>query len=70
MDRSIQFRRLEEAERHVAEGAEHINKQEALVASLDRDGHDTTEANKLLANFRASSPAWEHRNRILKELAE
>ena len=40
-----------QAERHVAEGAEHINKQRQLIAKLEADGHDTKTARTLLAEF-------------------
>lgn len=42
---------LVQAERHVSEGTQHVRRQRELVASLDRDGHDTTDARKLLAQF-------------------
>jgi hypothetical protein len=32
---------LAEAERHVAQGAEHVVEQECLIAEFDRDGHTT-----------------------------
>jgi hypothetical protein len=44
MDRAQRLRDLEKAERHVVEGEGQIAKQEQIVAELDRDGHDTTEA--------------------------
>ena len=43
---------LAQAGRHVAQGEEHICKQEALIAELDRDGHDATYARALLQTMR------------------
>ena len=60
---------LAEAERHIAQGADHVIKQESLIAELDRDGHDTTEAKKVLATLRETQALHvEGRDRILKEL--
>ena len=44
---------LEMAARHVREGEEHIAKQRALIAELERDGHDNMlpAARELLATF-------------------
>lgn len=50
----MQLRPLEQAERHVAQGERHIAEREQRVATLDRDGHDTMKARKLLEAFRAS----------------
>ena len=33
-----------QSERHVAQGEAHIGRQEALLAELERDGHDTKDA--------------------------
>jgi hypothetical protein len=69
MDRAQRLRDLEKAERHVVEGEGQIAKQEQIVAELDRDGHDTTEARRLLKNFYLTQRQHvEHRNRILKQL--
>ena len=69
MDRDVMRRHLDEAERHVAEGNRHLCEQEARTAALDRDGHDTTEARRLLRNFRATQIQHiAHRNHILEQL--
>ena len=69
MDRVMQLQHLEEAERHIALGKQHIADQEQIVADLLRLGQDTTEARKLLDNFYTSQALHiEHRERILKEL--
>jgi hypothetical protein len=54
MDRAALLQHLAQAEHHVAEGRRHLARQEELIAELDRDGHDTTEARKLLATLRAT----------------
>lgn len=51
MDREMVERHLGQARRHVEEGKRHITGQRELLARLERDGHDTTEAAKLLASF-------------------
>jgi hypothetical protein len=54
---------LEEAERHVAEGAERISKLERLIAELYQDGHGNIvpEARLLLQDLEAAqSTAVEH----------
>jgi hypothetical protein len=69
MNREMQVRHLEEAERHVVLGERHIADQERRVAELDRGGHDTTDARRLLDNFRTLQEQHiEHRNRLLREL--
>ena len=66
----MQLRHSEEAERHVARGKRHIAEQEQRIAELDRDGHDTTQARRLLQNFRDLQVQHvEHRDHILRELA-
>jgi hypothetical protein len=71
MDREMQLRLLEEAERQIVEGERHIAEQELIVVELDRDGHDVTEARRLLKNFYATQNLYiEHRNRIARELEQ
>jgi hypothetical protein len=47
----LQLKHLAQAERHVAEGLEHIRQQQEIVAGLERDGHDATQARALLKTF-------------------
>ena len=69
MDRAMQLRHLEEAERHIAEGDRHIAEQEQRVADLARYGQNTTEARKLLDNvYAVQAQHIQHRDRILKVL--
>lgn len=48
MDRAIWQEHLAQAERHVAQGEGHIAKQRAIIANLERDGHDARVARDLL----------------------
>ena len=47
-------RHLAEVERHVAQGERHLERQRALILELLRDGHDATQALKLLATLEQS----------------
>ena len=61
---------LEVAERHVAEGAQHIARQHDLIAELQRDGHETATAVELLRTFEQSQANHiENRDRIRAELS-
>jgi len=46
------------ARRHVAEGEEHVARQEILIAKLDRDGHSklAVQARALLCGAMKSEP--------------
>jgi hypothetical protein len=62
-------RDLEMAVRHIADGREHIAKQTAMIAKLERDGHDSTAAKELLALLQRTQHMHEdHRENILREL--
>ena len=51
MDRRLKLAYLVRARQHVAAGEEHIARQTELVAELERDKHDASEARRLLAKF-------------------
>jgi len=51
MDRAMVERHLTQAERHVPKGEQHVIRQRKLVAELESDGHDTTNALELLHQF-------------------
>ncbi|MHC2465553.1 hypothetical protein [Bradyrhizobium embrapense] len=71
MDRVILEQHLALAERHAAQGRQHVARQENLIAELDRDGHDTTEARKVLDTLRITQALHEQDvERILGELAK
>ena len=66
-DLDMERRHLEEAARHVAELEGKIADQESMVVSLDRNGQDTSEALRLLENFRGLlDQARTHEALILK----
>lgn len=71
MNRQMLEQHLALAERHAAQGRRHIADQRRILAELARDGHDTTEARRLLANFEAIQTFHvQDRDRIAKELSD
>jgi hypothetical protein len=71
MDRDDLIDHLAAVERHIALGRSHLARQEALIAELDRDGHDTTDAIAILATLRSSQGLLKgERERILRELKD
>jgi hypothetical protein len=69
MDRALLEKFVRDANRHVAEGEEHIRKQRELVARLGRHGHDTSSASELLATFEQLQLTHvRDRDRLVKEL--
>jgi hypothetical protein len=66
-----QLARLAQAERQIADGIRHIEKQEQIIADLERAGRDIVAAfaRELLTIFhRMQNHNVAHRDRILKEL--
>jgi len=51
MDREQIAAHLAEAERHIKQGEDHIERQFEVIARLESAGLDTTEAKRLLAEF-------------------
>jgi hypothetical protein len=51
MDRAMLVEHLEKAERHVALGEEHLERQRRVVAERQRQGLDANEAVDLLMRF-------------------
>jgi hypothetical protein len=47
-DRTQILEHLAEAQRHVTESERHLFEQRERIARLEREGNDTTEANRLL----------------------
>lgn len=71
MERTMILNHLAQAERHVKEGEQHVAKQRALVGILERDGHDTAVAIRLLNAFEALQVMHiTDRDRIAAELAQ
>ena len=63
------LRHLAQAERHVAQGAEHIRRQRILIEELSRDGHAIQQAEQLLAQFEdLQALRVAHRDRLTAEL--
>lgn len=42
---------LSQARRHVEEGEAHLYRQRMVVTKLERDGHDASDARRLLLRF-------------------
>ena len=71
MDKALVRDHLEQARRHVADGDKHVARQRQLVAKLDRDGHDSSEARRLLEQFEELLRLHiQDRDRLIKELSE
>ena len=51
MDRQQTKDHLALAEEHVALGATNVARQREIIAELERDGHDATQARELLVQF-------------------
>jgi len=51
MDRQMIIDHLELAERHVSEGAAHVEQQRQLVERLAHEGHYTDRSEAILAQF-------------------
>jgi hypothetical protein len=70
-DRDVARRHLELANKHVAQGQRLVEAQLALVTRLERDGHDTRQAKRLLEQFeQILALQIETRDQILRELRE
>jgi hypothetical protein len=71
MNRAMQLRHLEEAERHIAHGARNIVDEEKRIARMDHYGQDTAHARSLLVVFKnLHQQHVEHRNRIVRALKQ
>jgi hypothetical protein len=70
-DRDSVSRHLELANKHVAGGQRRVEAQLELVLRLERDGHDTLQAKRLLEQFeQILALQIENRDRIVQELNE
>jgi Fe2+ or Zn2+ uptake regulation protein len=68
MERDL-LERLEQADRRVTLGERHVERQREIIAELERNGRDSTQARELLAVFlatQATHVSW--RDRLLEEL--
>ena len=71
MDRDILERHLARVEERIAIGATNIARQRELIAELERDGHDASQANQMLAQFLdLQAMHIADRDRLIKELSE
>ena len=71
MDRDILERHLTKAEEQVAIAAQNVARQRELVAELERDDHDASQANQMLAQFLdLQAMHIVDRDRLIKELSE
>jgi hypothetical protein len=61
--------KLAAAERHVALCEKNVANQRAVIAELERDGHDTTGAREVLSGQEETRRLYaKDRDRVLKEL--
>jgi len=71
VDRDTATQRLELANKHVLKGQERVEAQLALVAKLERGGHNTHEAKMLLDQFeQILALQIETRDRMVQGLGE
>ena len=71
MDREMLLDHLALAERHILQGEAHLTAQRALIARLDRNGHDARPARDLLDLFEDLQRVHiADRDRLLRELAD
>jgi hypothetical protein len=69
MDRTLTLARVAQAERHIAIGERTLAKQRAIIETLGRDGHDTTDASARLRGFEQTHAIHiGDRNRLRAEL--
>ena len=70
MDRTSLRQHLALTEKHVSMGEEHLARQKELIAELEGNGHDSTQARHLLRLFERSQELHvADRNRLRDELA-
>jgi hypothetical protein len=70
MDREALLEQLAHTERLIALGEVDLAKQQSLVAEMDRDGRDATQARKILATLRDTQTLHEQdRERLLRDLS-
>ena len=68
-DPEREWQDLVRAEADIVAGEERLSRQEALVAELQRDGHDTKAAKVLLETLRRTLDEWRtHRAQIIRHV--
>ena len=71
LDREAEVRHLAQAETHIADAERQVTAQAMVVERLRADGHDTGEAEWLLANLKGTLETMnEHRMLILNTICQ
>jgi hypothetical protein len=71
MDRDTLKRHLTKVDKQVAIVTQNVARQRKLVAELERDGYDATQAKKMLEQFLEQQALHiVDRDRLIKELSE
>jgi hypothetical protein len=71
MERELLKQHLVLAEKHIAEGIAHVERQRQIVEGLERDGQDVGRSADLLALFEETLRTHiDERDRLVAELAE
>ena len=65
MDRALEEEHLRKAKADIAEARARIERQQALVARLERDGHDTATAKSLLQTMHETLAVMEEHQRLI-----
>jgi len=69
LERAVIKSHLAQAEQAARLGREHVERQIEIVANLEKDGHDTQAARRLLRTFEEVQAEHEaHRERLRAEL--
>jgi hypothetical protein len=71
MNRQAMERHLAKAEEHIATGQRNIARQHKIIAELERDGHGTSTARKILQTFEELQHLQrQERDRAARELQD
>ena len=69
--RSLQARHLSNLVDYLIAGIRHIERQKAIIQELERDGHDTAQAQQTLQQMEELQKIYlSGKDRLLKELAQ
>jgi hypothetical protein len=71
MNKAMEERHLAQADKHITDGEIRISEQLLRIEHLKADGHDTTEANRMLTDLEDQQKEFEaHRQMIVDRLAQ
>ena len=71
LNRSLQAQHLSNLVDYLIAGARHIERQKGLIKELERDGHDTAQAQQTLKQMEELHKIYlSEKNRLLKEVAQ